>query len=355
MKSKKRKNYVLNDDITESFKIAKRDKSNTHITQIDYNSIAYMCQFLPYVYIVSLSHTCKHFNEMIENNNMLDFRKIVKTALLKDLEYRGSKAEDDVETLLASIKESGSYISGSFLLSCLFHSPTDEHFYGDIDIYSQFKPYHNGKFVKEHAPYFWVKDRHWFDREFEGNRTEIKEYYNFEKLEDTYSHLCAIIARKTRLKHLGVDIIFCNIASIKHIIYSGFDLDILTNIFDGERLLVKSWDKLFKKTDAIRPGNMLTYAYSGVIHDTDSYALDTKFLFKERALHRKRKYIERGFNIRFHSAFDRLLEENTEELRIYINKHKPVDYLSIISSILHNTPRTLLNKIFNDPRRFGDM
>lgn len=66
------------------------------------------------------------------------------------------------------------------------------------------------------------------------------------------------------------------------------DLDICKSSWDGNRIYVKDWNKLFKRKDYIRPNTRIMKFYIGDAKDCEM---------------RRKKYKKRGFNIRLHPNF----------------------------------------------------
>lgn len=207
--------------------------------------------YLCYVDKYALKLVCKKSSKI-----KLDFKKILTDKL--------SIIIDNTEEFLIKILESGAIISGSFILACLY----DIDDFNDVDI---FDPTEN----------------------YSDCFTEISKYLYQKYKYDNKTYKFVFCVRDFHTKYKKIQHIMVPLNPINYI-NATFDMEICKNFFDGEKLYIKSWNKLINRSDYIKPNGLLM-----------EYYVDTSKV-KELSFNRLKKYKERGFNVQLHPKYDEI-------------------------------------------------
>lgn len=239
-----------------------------------------VARYLCYVDKYSLKLVSKKMHKI-----KLDFKPIVINKL--------GKIIDNADEFCNKLHQYKCIMSGSFILSCLY----DEDYFNDVDL-----------FDKEIAQSFENNASH---------RNGFSEYlykngkypYEFKPYEEAYVirnfNFCG-----TKIQHI------CSLIDPVKYIDLTFDMDICKSYFDGEKLYVKSWDKLFNRKDYIKPNGLLMQYYSKNVH--------VENLCRDRI----EKYRLRGFDIQYHPEYDKIKqyikekinERMTEKMNLKMNE-----------------------------------
>jgi hypothetical protein len=245
----------------------------------------------------------------------------------------------DAELLCDNLYNTGAYVAGSFILDCLFNT----NYHKDIDIYDQtgfdLIPKVEDYFDVDHECCQEEKDRKYqitvgdYFGKYNGSDDNVncknllftqslyrsgfrrvnsssapdtilrnflyksnelikvrifenKVYYSLEGESD---HCIQIIPINMELRSNERSV-------IPRFIKASFDLDICQNIFDGNKLQIKNVNKLIYKYDYIKPNTRFMLS---VYEPDEKY--DNKCTEK-----RMEKYLERGFDIKFHPKYDEI-------------------------------------------------
>lgn len=219
---------------------------------------------LCYVDRIPLKLSCQFFNKII-SQKPFDFKSIVLKKLKKHL--------PNAESFLEILRQNKAVITGSFILACLYD--TDD--YNDIDVYEYAENEQKGADITEIS--------HFLHKTFN---------YDFRLYEEVYS-IRDFQAYWIKVQHI---IIHCD---VKKYINATFDLDLCKSCFDGEKLYIKSWKKLFEKYDYIKPNALLMSFYE-------------ESQIQNKSKDRQIKYLERGFKIMQHPLYHQIID--------YIKKRK---------------------------------
>lgn len=208
----------------------------------------YIADKLCYVDQYALRCVCKRTAKI-----KLDFKAIILERL--------SRLVDDPEKFCEMLYQTDTILTGSFILACLYN--TDN--FKDLDTYSN-------KFDKQ-----YIND--WSQYLYSKYPYDSKIYENVYMIRDF--HLPT-----TTLQH-----IYIWLPPKQYIDYT-FDLDISKSHFNGRKLYIKSWSKLLRRCDLIKPNGLLMKYYSQTV--------DVESLSKKRM----KKYINYGFDIQFHPQYN---------------------------------------------------
>lgn len=248
-------------------------------------------RFLPYIDQVALSFTCRWLHQI----GTISFIRVIWGKLSKHV-------HNPVE-FCQKLKETGSVISGSFILSCLY----DDAKYSDIDIYESVNCKYRHEDIYEIEGFHfnkWLYEKQYTNinpggNTFEGPIYMIREYahlqnYNWyvkprypKQVQTAYVNYIRKCVEKNNIK--PIQYIAIRKMPIREFIEFGFDMDICKNIFDGEKLFVKSWNMLFKKKSYILPKSVLMSFY-GINKDKE----------------RMQKYLYKGFDVKLHPNYHKM-------------------------------------------------
>ncbi len=313
-----------------------------------------IAKYATYVYAMSLKFTCRKINQDLK----LNFIEVFKERI-------GKHVPDPTEFCDMMYKHQV-YISGSSIMAFLY----DTNDYNDIDIYEwETTPKINCKEVasissattETHASTTnSLKNTKNGNGIMEGHICYCRSEYHFcigeARLEFLqYLYRKCNFSPELRAGNSGTNALnsyfrvnnsttnkFQHIAT-KHnpnkFIYVTYDLDICKNVFNGQSLTVKSWDKLIRKRDVITPTYLLNmgiqymrtvdyyhnytktsleeYMKSDYKIDRATYISRSIIKFEERKL----KYEKRGFKIIQHpewldickKVFDILILDEEDE------------------------------------------
>lgn len=216
--------------------------------------------FLCYIDNYSLRLVCKKSSKI-----KLDFKKIIIDKL--------SKYIDNVDMFLIKLIESRAIISGGFILACLY----DNDLFDDIDMFDR------------------VNDPKLDHSILSNYLYETYKIYDSKPFNFTYRIRAFHIKDKNKkLQQIAVEL------DPSDYINMTFDMEICKNYFDGNNLYIKSWDKLIKRSDYIKPGNLLML----------KEYIKRNVSCLELSKIRMNKYIKKGFNISLHPKY--------KEIKLYI-------------------------------------
>lgn len=213
----------------------------------------FISKFLCFVDQMALKRVCKKTSRI-----KLDFKKIILDRLSRHI--------DNPKEFCDQLVYCRAVISGSFIIACLY----DTNDYKDIDVFDQ----QTNRDVSAFSNYLWKHRKYEYTAHIYDNVYMIRNF----------------IVKETTIENVIV-----YIDPIKYI-NATFDMDICKSYFDGNKLIVKSWDKLIQRRDFIKPNGLLMTYYSG---DFNVYQLSIK---------RMAKYINRGFDITFHPKYEDIVK-----------------------------------------------
>lgn len=258
-----------------------------YLTDLPLEIFYHIRDFLCYIDFQSLRFTCHYFNSAPPQ----DFKRLVAQKL--------KKHTDNPEELLNIIDQAKGCISGSFILAVLY----DQDFYNDIDIYenpnttipddvyniTSFSPFSEDESLKSGISI-----------DFSCQDTPISNYIrtalNIDPNIDSrgYSMICSCVKNYKIFQHILIPF------NLPKFILNYYDIDLCSNMYYGGQLYVKSWDKLFSRTDVTRPDCILGMTYP-TVNESKNY-------IAEKTQKRIEKYNQRGFNITKHPQYDAILE-----------------------------------------------
>jgi hypothetical protein len=242
---------------------------------------------LTYVDCQSLRMTCKNFYDLPQR----DFSSIVSEKLQDYL------PKDQIPRFLQILHLSKSYISGSFILDCLY----DTNYHSNINIYTE-----STKEDTRQREEFTIPPCGKLTWSYGYSSNIFHEYLlelGYQPIQDEiYNDKCCTIKKYHKLGR------FVHITAIpfKDIIRRSFDLDICKSTFDGKRLYIRSWGKLISRYDYILPIECFITTMSPI---------DPKKQ-EEITANRKKKYEERGFNIDNHPIAEKIKIEAQTHLML---------------------------------------
>lgn len=262
----------------------------------------YLMTFLSPVDGMSL-RLCSRFTH--DNFPMPSFKEIFKRRIMKIFGSNG--VPENAENFCQALQSSGAMVSGSFIPDCIMGTS----YHQDIDIYDwtgsdmrygmrhhftpgesrlQFMQYLYQNDFKQEMGYedFITPRTRYFSHQ---SRCHVKKVNNGIKYvigkEDKFKIQIIPVALKQKEGHRS---------PIKRLVWSSFDLDICKNLFNGEKLYVRSWRKLIYKYDEILPTGRFIMSWYG--HDIKG---EEKIPEQRAAKYRKRK-----FQITRHSRYEEI-------------------------------------------------
>lgn len=305
--------------------------------------------------ILCFKYTCKYLslNIILPNFKDIFIKRLLEGNVVPTIK--------DALQFCDNLYNTRAYVAGSFILDCLYNT----NYHNDIDIYDQ-----TGLDNRS-------SDIYWFDKD---NKTNLKFTQTLYKLgfttvgniSETDGHLRSFINNsnpecvynnnpkkhaykrfdiKTRRCKNNIQIIPIDLklidnerSTIPRFIKSTFDLDICQNYFDGINLYIKNIDKLIYKYDFIKPNTkFMRQVYYIENEDELKNRLEDKnelgnelenedeskimivdynnqeYYENKNTENRVNKYINRGFDVKYHPKYD--------EIKLYIqeklenNKH----------------------------------
>lgn len=223
---------------------------------------AYIAEYLCYVDRMALKMTSKVMSRV-----SLDFKGLVNKKL--------SKYIDNPDDFCQHLFDSKAVISGSFIIACLYG--TDD--FNDIDIFD----YIEDVYFTQFSNYLYADCGYKYEGHLYGQVYMIREFFIGGK---KIQHISLYLE-----PHAYMD--------------KTFDMDICKSYFDGRKLHVKSWQKLWHRTDYIKPNGLLMRYY---IDNINVEALSQS---------RIDKYKARGFNIGFHPHYQEIKAAIVNEMEQY--------------------------------------
>ena len=125
------------------------------------------------------------------------------------------------------------------------------------------------------------------------NFIEISEYL-FQKYDyDDKTYEFVFRVRHFHAKYKKIQHIMVCSNPVRYI-NATFDMEICKNFYDGEKLYIKSWDKLIRRSDYIKPNGLLM-----------EYYINTSKVEK-LSLNRLIKYKERGSDVKLHPNYNEI-------------------------------------------------
>jgi hypothetical protein len=273
---------------------------------------------LCYVDIVSLRWTCKilslvslpSFKQIFVNKLFplmgLNPNLTIKDVCLKDSEYlevadylgEGRQdIEENIEKIMEKIRyefcemmfKTGSLISGSFILDCLYNTDHSN----NINLYTHPKPI-NARNIHHYVQGLSSIDfiDYLVDCGFQRDKSRYFKLTNdLCMLQVTTLQFYGLFRSKLTAGYTRTP--------INKFIDATYDLDICKSYFDGENLYVKSWHKLVYRRDYIITSIRLNDAHFGI----------SRFeINNEITQARMRKYKTRGFDIIPHPQDDEIIK-----------------------------------------------
>lgn len=225
---------------------------------ISTNIWSYIATYLCYVDKMALKMVCKMTHQITIN-----FKSIV----IKKLE----KHIDNPIEFCNKLYEYNTIISGSFILACLY----DTNDYNDIDIFNREIEHNNISNYSLFSQYIYDMKKYKHDFRLYGQVYNIRDWF---------------------INNTSLQIISLYMDPIKYI-DTTFDMDLCKSYFNGNSLVVKSWDKLFQRKDFIKPNGLLMLYYTNEIN--------VENLSEKRML----KYNNRGFNIQLHPFYNSIKQK----------------------------------------------
>ena len=216
------------------------------------------------------------------------------------------------------LKQSGAIIAGSFILDCLY----DTNYHNDIDLYDKMLLTNfRGCFKYGEEPlddkgmqfsqYLWIAG---FRDGVNCSTTNglIRKYNSVE------------LSRGEAKKDKNCIQVIPMSIPIEKCISATFDLDICKSRFNGEKLLVKSWNKLVHRYDQIKINARFVMA-SYYLKNNNHHYIRGPFT-EESTKERHDKYIQRGFNIILHPKAPQI----EKYIHSCINDKRDIDGLKLI-------------------------
>jgi hypothetical protein len=287
---------------------------NIHVLPLELKYI--ICSNLSYIDILSLKYTCR------ENPQILlpSFKNIF---INRSLQHNIVQSYNDAILFCDNLYDTGAYVAGSFILDCLYNT----NYHGDIDVYDQGQCdcFNNSLFrggIEDDNLKFTQR---LYQANFkslglnDGNYINIRSFINLDypdlpidlfDNEDDYENryefkekcrdLIQVIPILLKLKN-------GERSTIPRFISSTFDLDICKSNFDGEQLYIKNINKLIYRYDYIKPNTLCLLI---------DYHTDNQYDISELTNIRMKKYISRGFDIKLHPDYDKIVEHVTNEINL---------------------------------------
>jgi hypothetical protein len=337
----------------------KKIRTSSHILDLPKDTIHEICNLLPYAYIISLSFTCKELRNKIKECGADDFNKVAYRFLKFAFKEKGT--DEFIQKFLDVTRRSGACISGSFVFSCLYDLDPIIAFnsvgFHDIDIimpvpnhesYRHADPVQTRIECKEKFPiYYFLGD---------NDSLLFPSFHGMTHLSDS-PVMEAMLAEVNYILVNLIMVYYFDTAS-KWIAYS-FDMDILKNMYDGNKLSVWDWNIIFKKEDYIIVGNISSVLYNGLISVTDIN--EHAALMEKRCEEREKKYKMRGVKIQRHPAHKEMFQQNIEDSERFrswdVHGIPPPslvlrDDVESYNRLMEHQGRNCTPVLFRDPYRF---
>lgn len=242
-----------------------------HVTDLSDDMIVQISEHLPYIDKFALYSSCKKYSHIIK----LDFTETIKKELRPIL-------NNFTEEFLDAVFVSGAVISGSFIMYCILGEFLDGSKYNDIDV---FDPYPNQGIT-------------YYDQGYDMNITLDNATlfsHSLLKIGATYTNRQPPIGdisciRDFTFNEQAIQQIVVN-CDVIQFIDTTFDFDICKSFYDGNRLHVKSWDKLFRRKEEV-DGKISFKFIMSYCGDRPEIVFQEKY-FDSRA----EKYRDRGFDV----------------------------------------------------------
>ncbi|CAK7994780.1 Hypothetical protein POVR1_LOCUS304 [uncultured virus] len=280
--------------------------TSLRVITIGKDSISIICHHLSYIDLLSLKRSCKDLSTTA-------LPPFINVFISKLLECSVVPSLGAAQTFCDDLYETGAFVSGSFILDCLFNTNVHQ----DIDIYDQsnsqmspqgdkFKNFGDEQLRFTQSLY---KNgfkaicgnlgpdpilRKFIHRNYPGVTEEIFDERSFGKLGMEFSNTtCDLIQIiPVCLDKRGER------SSVPRFINASFDLDICKSRFDGKNLIISHPDKLIHKYDFIKPNTRFVVSIYPPSPSYDGHKTEE----------RMGKYRERGFNIQYHHKYHEIDE-----------------------------------------------
>ena len=273
-----------------------------------------------YVDNLSFKFTCKYTNNKILLPNFKDI------FIKRLLEHNIVPSYNEAVIFCNNLYETGAYVAGSFILDCIY----DTNYHQDIDIYDQtnsVNPHRSGSYVHNDmfkfgdnnmkftqslysSGFVYVDDenadpnlvvRCFLHKSYPGLKDKVVMDMNDSKFITPKTNDCIQIIP------IGLTLKDNERSVIPRFISASFDLEICQSVFDGRNLYIKNMNKIIDRYDFIKPNTRFMLS---MYPDEDNVPFyNVKFYpNSERTATQKRmnKYIERGFDIKFHPQYDEI-------------------------------------------------
>ncbi len=265
---------------------------NIHLLDLPEDVIGEIHTHLCYVDQVS-------FKISICHKIKLNFKSIIKRKLEHHVE--------DPEDFINALTQNNCYISGSFILACLY----DNMDYSDIDIYEYVDGNYN---CNNFGPYENVSpmQRYYYEHDYECTTDSIFTDIIYIIRGFSSKKMCIKYNNNVQIQHIVIR------SNIKHFISESFDIDLCKNIFNGN-LYVYNWDNLIGRSSSIKPTWILTSGYS--LRLTSKNTTNVKEL---NEAHEKRidKYVNRGYTVFRHPKYKEICNLFEKHMIKYDLTHK---------------------------------
>jgi hypothetical protein len=230
---------------------------------------------------------------------------------------------EDAKLFCNNLYNTGAYVAGSFVLDCLYNT----NYHQDIDIYDQTNSvdYHRSKTYVHNSMFKFGDDKMRFtqslyssgfvyvDDENEDPSLVIrcflhKSYPGLKHKRITVGNDSKYITPKTndciQIIPIGLTLKNNERSVIPRFISASFDLEICQSIFDGHDIHIKNINKIINKYDFIKPNTrfMLSMYPDESYINYENYEKDECILTQIRM----DKYIERGFDIKYHPQYEEI-------------------------------------------------
>ena len=287
------------------------------MSSLNSDCLSFILSKLSYVDNLSFRLACKSY----KNIPLQNFKNIFIERLL---EHHIVPTYEDAIKFCDNLYETGAYVAGSFILDCLYNTNYHQH----IDIYNQtnsvdiersnhYVHYDMFKFGDNKMKFtqsLYSSGFVYVDDENEDPNLVVrcflhKSYPGLKHKLVIDSNNSKVITPKTndciQIIPIGLTPKDNERSVIPRFISASFDLEICQSVFDGCNIHIKNVDKIINKYDFIKPNTrfMLSMYPDDLFENWENYDM-----IKDNSLIAKRmnKYIERGFDIKFHPKYEEI-------------------------------------------------
>jgi hypothetical protein len=314
----------------------------------NFDCLNLICKNLCYIDILSLKYTCKKFSSL--NFTLPSFKDIFIKRLL---EGNVVPTIDDAIKFCDNLYDTGAYVAGSFILDCLYET----NYHNDIDVYDHLVPENLGNiclidnFGCENLKFTQSLYKSNFESIGSISETDLTLRNFINKYNPSYSSINFGSQKEfgyntVRSKNL-IQIIPVNLqlnnnerSVIPRFIKASFDLDICQSFFDGKKLCIKNIFKLMYKYDFIKPNTKFMLQIYDIdkkyVNNVNCYhgdkikiSSEDEDLYENKSTEdRINKYINRGFDIKYHPKYNeiKLHIKETFENNKYCKIHNCSDF-----------------------------